>query len=1455
MRTLNIRFALILLVASVVLGVGTYFLHGYQITENASMFLSQADRLEQQAEEAAAKGNIKAEQEALKDATRALGWYVRLMPNVVEVRERLGMMLADRAMDENADNRSLLFRQAFGLLEDTVAMDPKRTDARRQLVKMAMMIPRYQDAKEHLQGFLLKDSPNDPELLEQLGQCQMRMGDADAALKSFRKAIEHGPDQVAAYMALASLLRSRFSQPEEADQLMKQLVDVNPKSSQAHYLRAGYLHMTERHDEALEEVSKALELAPDDLNILRLASTCNLIKGNIDEARRCANRGIELRPKAAAMYTMLADIETRAENYDEALAALERGLKATARDPQILWGIANLLIDIEKLDEARETIEQLSAGGDYPPPMIDYLKARIEYSQGHWRKAIDGFEGVRGSLVTMAGLVRKIDEYIGHCYGRLGNREKQEEAIQRILNADPTNPRALAEMANLNYASGQYDHALTRFRQLVDTGRAAPASALMLARMLYMQNMRRPPHGRDWKPVEDALKAAEKALPDSPEVVIMRANVLLGQDSVEEAEELLRAARDKDPKQPAFWSVLTSLADRRGDWEEAEKILREADEALGDTAERRVARARHLVLRYGKEATERLRKLSENTGDFSEEQLVQLWGGLLSAAMQVDDVERINSYSRMIAEKQPDNVNIRYLIFERALRTADRPAMEESLKEVERVAGKGSVWLYGQAVLLFLDNKDEKDESKKNAALRQALGLLEQARELRGDWSRIPLVEGGIYEALGRPEEALDRYRTAFDMGERNPNGIRRIVQLLMQTRQYAEADMLIRQLEREQPQLSPDLNQVGAELALRQAEYDRALELARKAVAAESENYLEHLWLGQILRVIGIRAKTMNQEENAAELLGDAEKALRRAVELEPKLPQTWVALVRFFSIVGEVDKAEKAYEQAKLSVSAEEAPRALASIVEAMNKIEEAEKLYEAALEAAPEDIQVVREVAEFYLRHGKMQSAEALLQRIIEGKAPGETSDLVWARRQLAMIYATRRGYENLQKARELLEQNLAESGDSAIDRRVLADVYGADPQRFERDHAIAQLEKLLDDPEATPEDQLKLAIMYDSAGEWIKASNLYRPLVAGYPRETRYLVAYIEALLRHKEFSSVEMYLDRLTELAPKWFVTYALRSDLLCAKNQPDKALELIRQFVDEADEQSKDRDARLRLGANKLAQLANVMTEPERKQVAEKFRDQAETWLRAFAKEQPPRNLLLSMFLGTRGKIDEALALLEQSLDHSTPQDFSRVATSVSHYIKADQRQFQRLDGILQKGLDKFERHPALLMALAELRGQRNRYDEAESFYREVIKNHSDNPVAMNNLAVLLALRGIKLDEALELVNKAIEIAGPLGAMLDSRASVYMALDEPEKAVDDITAAVNDSETPVRLFHQAQAYKRAGRLEDAKIAWEKALEKGLTSDMLQPLEVPLFEEMKKTMEQTPVDQAVTDNNL
>jgi tetratricopeptide (TPR) repeat protein len=595
------------------------------------------------------------------------------------------------------------------------------------------------------------------------------------------------------------------------------------------------------------------------------------------------------------------------------------------------------------------------------------------------------------------------------------------------------------------------------------------------------------------------------------------------------------------------------------------------------------------------------------------------------------------------------------------------------------------------------------------------------------------------------------------------------------------------------------------------------------------------------LLSIIGGELRAEGKTTKGEPLLAEAERALRKAVELKPDVPETWVAIIQFFSLFDKQAEAEKSVKEAAKKIPAKQVHLALAQCYADMKQPDAAEGEYKAALAAAPEDPSVVRSVADYYCRMGNPLPAEAQLQRIIDGKVKAPEADVMWARRQLALILAARDDYQSIQKARNLIEANLAASETSLADRRVMINLNAVDPNRSNRDKAISTLESMLGEQSATPEDRYKLAQMYRAAGWWGKANTAFLKLVSSYPNEPSFLATYVAALLEHGETANAEGYLDRLAQLVPNHIVPVGLRAEMLAARNEPERALDLLKEFVDNPNAQPPEWGPRIRMVAEKLEKIGRQLTKPDQKMIAEQFVSRAERQYRAYVDQNPGQESVLVSFLGRQGRIDEALELLNRTWDSNNPVVLQQVTANILLSEKIDNEQLARLDSILQKAIKQFDRPVPLLMVLADLRIRQTRYDAANDLFREVIKKNSGNANAMNNLAVLLALQGINLDEAFKLINQAIDIAGPVGAMLDSRASVYIAMHQPDKALTDLVEAVKDAEVPIRLFHQAQAYEASGQHDSAVAAMKSAVNKGLTKEKLLKLELPTFEKLQKSL--------------
>jgi tetratricopeptide (TPR) repeat protein len=1422
MKVLNIQLLIILLVCALLLGAAIYFLHDWQVYRHADIHLSEAEQAERRAEAAERHGDLEAAKGERGNAVGHLSWYIQMVPKDVDVREKLAFLLSKQGQ----------YKRAFKVFEDVLRLDPTRREARRELVDVAMAIQRFSDAAVHLEA-LLRTSPNEPKLLELFGRCQEETLEPIKAITSYRRAIELDPKQISTYQLLADLLRRELEHNQEADALMQALVESNPDSLEARLSYGNYLRKSNQPDKAMREALRCLEMQPDDSQGLWLAARCSLAKDDLETARRYAQRGIELYPADISLYTTLADVELRAERREAAIEALQRGLKATADHPQLLWSMANLLVDVGRLKEAAGITDRLEAldNPPYPTVLIGYLRARLAFVEGHWLQAIQGFDQVRGGLTRWPDLMKQADFWTGKSYGKLGNTDQQIAALRRAVSADPLFAPARAALAEALLKAGRTNEAMVEYAFL--RRKITRDSAIPWARMQIVRTLQMPAARRDWEEATDTLREAERLIPDSVDVPILRAEILLAQGRVADAESVLARARDQKPEEVEFWEKLSLVAERGGDFARAEEILGEAQRRLGDKVELRVAHGRYLVRREAEKSAPALWKLAKDYRNLSENQRVQLWQGLVGCALQINDAELAKWLCRRIFEVDSHDVKSQVLLFELALREKDEAGMDRALGELERIE-KGPLWLYARAVRLTLQARGPKD-----VRLDQALELLGRARELRPSWGRLSLLAAGIYDQQGKTDEALEQYRQAIKEGEEGPAAVRRAVELLSQEQRFTEANELLERF----ATLPPELLGSARETKLRTGDVAGALDSARKAAAGSSDSR-DYLWLGQILSLTAQRAASDRQTTDSLRMNEEAEKALRHATELNGKAADPWVVLIHFFATTGQRSKAQAAIEQAKTQLGPERRNSALARCHEALGEPAAAKQLYQQELAAAPDDARLVREAADFYFRANYPQEAETQLRRIIDGKTKARPADVCWARRRLAELLDARDTYLARQEGLRLLRENLAAERPGIEDEQLLAHLTAKSPGAENRDKAIETFESLIQGRRTPrPEDLFVLAQLYLAKGDRSNARNVMYKLLAAYGDNPAYLAEYIRGLLRFKEYENAGTWIQQLESLAPHSFVPAGLQAEIQVGRGQHDAALATLQRYLNDARAQPADRGLRAHLVGARLAELGGRLRGDDLAATRRRYLDEAEKLYRQFVSLHPDKEIHLAALLARNGKLDESLDIIERRQDATPPLPLAQTCVSVLNHPDATPDQRRRTEKVLDDALGKHGRTAPLLLVAADAYTRLERYDAAEQAYREIIKEDPDHAVAMNNLAVLLALRKKDAAEAMQLIDAALAKAGPVGSMLDSRATVYMARGESEKALADIEAAIADNKTPVRLFHLAEIHELTGRPKSALAVFADAEEAGLTPDLLQPLERPGFFKLKKQQEE------------
>jgi tetratricopeptide (TPR) repeat protein len=118
---------------------------------------------------------------------------------------------------------------------------------------------------------------------------------------------------------------------------------------------------------------------------------------------------------------------------------------------------------------------------------------------------------------------------------------------------------------------------------------------------------------------------------------------------------------------------------------------------------------------------------------------------------------------------------------------------------------------------------------------------------------------------------------------------------------------------------------------------------------------------------------------------------------------------------------------------------------------------------------------------------------------------------------------------------------------------------------------------------------------------------------------------------------------------------------------------------------------------------------------------------------------------------------------------------------------------------------------------RQKKWPQAEADFRKALVLSPDEPSVLNYLGYSLIDSGQKLDEALDMVKKAVELRPNDGYIVDSLGWAYYQLGDFENAVKHLERAVDlKSGDPVIADHLGDAYWRAGRRLEAKFQWQHA---------------------------------------
>jgi Flp pilus assembly protein TadD len=184
---------------------------------------------------------------------------------------------------------------------------------------------------------------------------------------------------------------------------------------------------------------------------------------------------------------------------------------------------------------------------------------------------------------------------------------------------------------------------------------------------------------------------------------------------------------------------------------------------------------------------------------------------------------------------------------------------------------------------------------------------------------------------------------------------------------------------------------------------------------------------------------------------------------------------------------------------------------------------------------------------------------------------------------------------------------------------------------------------------------------------------------------------------------------------------------------------------------------------------------------------------------------------GDKKKAEEGLAKL------ATSQDLEEVLAAADVYARV--KDYAGAARVAREASARFPESADALFRLGAALERSGATGEAEKTFQKLLAGRPNDSAAQNYLGYMWADRGIRLEEARDLLEKAVAREPRNGAYLDSLGWVYFRLGRLEKAQTLLLAAKErEPDDPTIEEHLGDLSERQGDIQKAIAHWEHALE-------------------------------------
>jgi tetratricopeptide (TPR) repeat protein len=604
----------------------------------------------------------------------------------------------------------------------------------------------------------------------------------------------------------------------------------------------------------------------------------------------------------------------------------------------------------------------------------------------------------------------------------------------------------------------------------------------------------------------------------------------------------------------------------------------------------------------------------------------------------------------------------------------------------------------------------------------------------------------------------------------------------------------------------SPIIGERLAEMYWKAQRVHEAINEANEILKHDPDDLATHRLLGRIyLRSLGDVNGASGQTETVSKALAEYAEVHR----LDPGDEEAAIWLARLYRLHNESDKAEKVLRKMLEDDPADEAAaEQLTQLLLDENKAGEAVQLLE-GMAAHSSSATIFDLLGDAYTQTHDYPKAEAAYRKAAD-LDPSEVNHL----RGLAQTLLTEEKYSDALVAYQKLTDLMPDDADNYVH---MAEIYR---QLHQLDKAEENLAKAQQYDRGSLNVQYNQAMIYEAQGRYDDAIRVISDAITGVKAQSAVIPS------RQRQLAILYQQLGMLYRDVQNYSAAVYTFQELGHLGDEEDHRARLL---IMDTYRLAKDMPKALQTGREAMAKYPN----------------------------DPQIRASLALLLGENQQTDEAVKLLQPGLNGSKEDrdiylDLSQVYERGRRYSDAEQAA-RKAESFAS---DPQDNETAWLM-LGAVYERQKQYDKAEEEFKKVLDVNPKNPQVLNYYGYMLADRGVRLDEAHDLIQRAVDMEPLNGAYLDSLGWVYFKQNKLEEAESMLRKAVeHEPHDPTIRSHLGDVYAKQGHMDQAAAEWEKSLNEwhrslpaDLESDKVAEVEKKLNQVKHRVAQKTPATDA------